>query len=313
MSLNKKYYFKDFIKPLSAVLVSIFFVYFIYSHTQDFKKIFEIKISDFIILSILFFLAISARTFLLKDILVTLKIKINFFECICLSFVRGCLDLIFFRGGAIVVATHLKKYHDFYYSSSLVTMVLSNLLQILWSCVGLIVGGLFILFQSSDSNFLFFWPIIFFTILFISLFYLPKKVYFFIPKRFVWVNSVVHEWVSVRKNYKLVLRLSVWFCASLLITSFNTFLIFKFAYKEIPLSVALFITSIGSLSLVFTLTPSALGIREGLMGLAGSIIGLQLGVTVAAALLQRIINILWLSLIGFPIFFSLYSKNMLKR
>ncbi|MGO9018448.1 MAG: lysylphosphatidylglycerol synthase domain-containing protein [Syntrophobacteraceae bacterium] len=222
------------------------------------------------------------------------------------------------KGGAGFRAVYLKSRHDFDYSyfvSSLAAnyLIVFNISSVAaLACLSLFYldsGGfslpaalVFIAVAASTSWAIFFPPP--------SLKWIPSK----------WVreraNQVLSGWQIIRKSRKTVVKLCYLTALNLFLLSPITWLEFAaFQMKDTYgngigfLQSAIF-TTIGALSLLISITPAALGIKESLLMFSSQFLGITQSQALAVSLLDRFVNVMVLCL--FFGFSSIYINKKLK-
>ena len=122
------------------------------------------------------------------------------------------------------------------------------------------------------------------------------KVFLDIKKSLVPVN-----------NFSFLIITFLYF-VQILITSYMTYILFLGANYQIDFALCLLFTTIGNLSGLLALTPANIGIKELTYIGAGGVFGISADVIVAVLLLDRFIQLVFLSM-GLPFFYYLKSSK----
>lgn len=97
------------------------------------------------------------------------------------------------------------------------------------------------------------------------------------------------EFAKVRSHPGVLFRTVIWILIMMLASGSLLYFIYEAIGSPISFVSALFIGALGAWGLVLSITPGGLGVQEGVMALAASIIGVDVPTTVVAALLLRVI------------------------
>ena len=103
------------------------------------------------------------------------------------------------------------------------------------------------------------------------------------------LSRVINGWFLIRRNQQILQLASVWALAHVLSIAIVIFASFNALGAGIGVLQALFITSLAILAGLIGITPAGLGINEGLIVVAASVLGIPVSVALAAALLRRVI------------------------
>jgi len=211
-------------------------------------------------------------------------------------------------GGMVARATYLKVRHALPYTQFL-SLLTASYLIIFWvaGVLGLVVAWqLKAVEQGRDIVVIFFVAMI--TAVSI-LFFLPP---FHLPERWRLLrlfNAAMDGWQRIRTDRTLLIKLGM---ANLLGMVLNG-LAFWFGFLALHIPVALPKAILISLSTVFsvvlTVTPGNLGVREAIVGLTGELIGVDGGEGLLVALLIRATTLTSVFVLG-PLFSFLLSREL---
>ncbi len=218
--------------------------------------------------------------------------------------------------GAAIRATYLKKNYDVSYAKFTSSFALSNVLQFLIS--GLLVLTIFFLYIQSFANFQPILVIIFALFAFFTALYMPvgniasliagksaklrgKK-----AKVLERLSEAVTQYDKVRSHPGILVRTLWWMLTLLFVSSITLWLLYRVLGFDVDLVATLFITSIAGWTIIFSITPAGIGIREGLMVFAANLAGVSIPATLTAAILLRVLTFLTISTLS-----SYYAPKLL--
>jgi uncharacterized protein (TIRG00374 family) len=282
---------------LTAAVLLIFSMY-IYNNAESFKSLTKVSIY------LLVFIGLTKLTkFFFNGLFIqwttevfTKKFKLE--ESIyvaILSAVGNFFGPLF--GGATIRAVYLKKVHNLSYSFFAST--LTGYYVILFSIYSLLgVASLSFASRSNQSKSLLLFYIcwfIFMTILMFSK--LPERnklklLDSFRPTKYMVevVYDIEKGWTMIVKQKKLLLRLVLLGVAGLAVTGFATYIEFRAIDVSLSMPALGLHTSLSATSILISITPGALGIKEGLLVLNSSIMNVTSEQVLQVAVIDRSIT-----------------------
>ena len=301
-------------KKLSFGVLALFIgwtVYYVRSHFDEFKIIFNLSLPSIVVLSVLVISDSAVSGLFTKEILQYDKIRLSFREWYGLSVISIFWNIVLpFRGGAGVRAVYLKKMYHFSYPSFVATLAA---LYFITFFVNSIIGVFCILALYYGTKLLLAPLLLFFIVtLFVITFFM-----FFTPTIKSSCNNyylgklkqALDSWNIIRSNRVLLLRLTV----IIIVYSLIGLLIVYFSYhaigSEIKIFQCLLISTLFCFSTLIKITPGALGITESIMILTGQLFHVSPAQSLLAAALLRSVNLFWIFLIT-PIFSFLLSMHI---
>lgn len=295
------------------IIILFFFVLYIKNHISDFKQLTIVNPIYLLPLFILIFIPSINNGLVIKYLLEPFNIKMNFKEWFGLSVVTSFYNMITpFRGGAVSRAVYLKNRYDFSYTNFLATLsgiyVINFLIA---SFLGLL--SLVYLYYTKDV----FSPIVTFILLF---FFIPLLIIILFSPRFSETKSaflnklirVLNGWNLIRKNRKVVLLVSLIYIFQITLSSIAGILSYSVFGISISFIDALFLASIGSLTILVAITPSGLGINEAVAVFSALVIGITPAQSLSVAIIGRVIGMSIIFILG-PIFSYVLMKNLKKE
>ena len=304
--MNYKKLFSIFV--LILILALAFF--YIYKNFSDFKSL--TLVSPHLIFYIVIFFLINYIFIgiITRELIASLNVKLSHKESFMISVFTGFYNLITpLRGGMAARAVYLKKKHNFSYSNFFATLSASYVLTFL------IAGflGLLSTYLIYSKEGILSIPLL---ILFLGAFTSMLLIITISPKFKLTKNSLVNKFINVingwhliKSNIKLVSTISILTIIQILIASYMLQLQFQVFGIEISFMKCLFLSSIGSLSILIAITPANLGIAEAVTVFSALTIGISAAESLSAAILGRLIQTVILFILG-PIFSYILIKPL---
>lgn len=289
------------------ILIILLFIYYSYENISAFNTLFltltnPLNIFPITVFSIIFIIILLLNGVLLDVLMIPFNVKLKLKEALGLSIITNFYNYITpFKGGMAVRAMYLKEKHNFAYVHFLSTLsAIYIIIFFIGSFAGLI--SMYFLWQSQKV----FNPIIFLTFLLIFLFLLAIMIFSpKIPKsKNKWINrviNVINGWHLIKNNKRIIFVTALISLIQLILGAINFIILYSIFDIQITFFQSLFITSIGSLSLLLAITPGNLGIGDAINVFSASIIGVGINEAVVATILGRAINLLIIFILG-PIF-----------
>ena len=290
------------------VIVALF-AYYISKHIQDFKSLTLVNPALLIALIAIFLFTYYLISIVTKNLIYPLGVYLKNSEAFALSVVTGFYNVITpAHGGMAVRAVYLKKKHNFTYTSFLSSLAGMYVITFLIASLIGIISSLVIYFYSGVFSKIIFaiFLTIFFSLL-ITMLFSPK-----IPlsknnflNRFI---QVINGWHLIKNNKRAIIIVSLVSILQTIIGAFMLSLQFRVFGINVNFIKCLFLTSIGSLSILISITPAGLGINEAVAVFSALTIGITPTQSLSVALLGRVIQMLVLFALG-PIFSAILIKH----
>lgn len=296
------------VAPLIVLLVFISLIMaYIWVHRSDFESLKNISIYYVLLIACFWLFAITAQGMVLRALTVDFGIDLSFREYFAISVMTNFGNIFLpMRGGAGFRAVYLKSKYNFDYSYFVSTLAGNYLISFnIASQIGL--AGMAVLFlQKGAFNPLI--AIIFLVILLLTSWaiFFPPATVGFIPIKWLSIrlNHVLSGWHTMRRSTKTVLRLSILTLVYIILGTVITWLEFSaFQMKDgagdpIGFLQSLIFSSIGSLSLLVSITPAALGIRETLLMFSSQFLEISPSQALAVSLLDRTVSFVVIALLA---------------
>ena len=207
--------------------------------------------------------------------------------------------------GSALRAAYYKKNFEIPYTKFSSSLVLSTLLQLMVSGLlavltySVLVPGLNITWQISTILF----GISAATIALYAPLSLARKAIKYIGARYP--NKIikqlliaVDEYLRVRKQPKFIYWSTAWALLALLSSAGALYFYYLSLGTSVGVTGVVFISCLTSWTTLFSITPSDIGVREGLMVFGAKVAGIPISVTLAAAILLRVVQFVIVALLA---------------
>lgn len=306
---------------LTVFLACAFFIYsYVRAHLSDFSVISGISLPYVLLIGCAALAGLVVNGLFVKIVTGSFGIDLRFSEHFSISVMTSFGNLFLpMKGGAGIRAVYLKSRHGLDYSYFLSGLGANYLIILCVSSVAALACLTLLYLSAGAFN-------LAITLVFLSVAAMSLWAIVFPAPGFSWVPTgwlreqaglVMSGWRIIRKDNKAVIRLYCLGALNLLIGFVATWLEFSaFGMKDAHgngigfLQAAIF-SSIGSMSVIISVTPSALGIRETLLMFCSRFLGITPAQALAVSLLDRSVNALLICLLfGFA---SVQVNRRLKR
>lgn len=296
---------KNLLKFTALLAVMLISFYYIKNNTGAFKKIYELSLIHFFILSLLFLSEMLVNSYFFQVLLKCFNTDIKFSESFNLTILNNYSKYIIPKSGNVARGLYLKKVHNFSYKNYILSLALLNLILI-FSVSLCSIAALLLYFITN--HYLNIYLFIFFIILNISsiiIFFLKNKILnFFRNNNWCEFSDDLFKNFQAKNLFKLInIRI-----ISIFISSLSFYFTYLFLFKKISLAASTTITSAGQLSPYISITPASLGIKEGIMSYVAKLTQLDFTFTMTVASLSRAISIFWILLLGIFISHTFFKK-----
>jgi len=278
----------------------------------EIKDITNIKITDFLIISLFVFGTILTNGLKNKILIKVFNIDINFTEWFGLSAVNTLWNYLPFQGGAIAKGIYFKKKYDFQYSSYLALLTTSYGITI--SSLGLL-GCLTLVISYFLAGYFSMFILFIFLLFFIG----PLGVLFFVyykdsHVKFSWpvLTRLIDGIKEIIKNKKIIFLLIAIDIVTAVFFALRLYCAGQALHFAIPFIFFLLVAPIIMLSIFLPLTPGGLVLREAVVGIFASWLMVNVSDSVVITVLDRGIALIWIFLLG-SIFHFILSHKVISR
>ena len=310
-------FFMKVLKYLYLVFILIIFVLafiFIKNNFSEFDEVIDsVSLFDFVVLSILTLITTLLNGNKIEILTKYYGLRLKFKEWFGLSVITTMSNYLApFGLGMSLRGLYLKRKYKFPYGTFITTLATSYLTSFLiYSFLGLLVMIL-VYFKYNFFN-------IILLLLFLITFLVCISVILFSPKinykkkNFLSkVLGVINNWNKIKRNYKLLIKLTFNDLLSLLNYSFRIFFIFYILSNKIPFISSVLISVLTLFSSIIGLTPASIGVKEALIIYSTIAIGKSLNLGIAVAAIDRIIAAIYVFSLG-GIFSYILLRNLKNR
>lgn len=236
------------------------------------------------------------------------QLNLPFREWFGLSVVNTAGNLLMpMRAGAVSNAVFLKRRYNFSYTN-FISVISATYVLTFW--LNALVGILALLTMWFWSQ-LFFWTIF---LVFLGLFLGLSIVMIFNPKCPEVAHPLLHKiyagfntWQTIKGQPRLLVMVSLITLINLMATSIGTWAQFLALGISLPIASCFILSIFSNLSLLVSLTPASLGIREAFSGFSAAMINVPVPQAIAASVIDRFL------LFSVSFLLSLYFFNYLSK
>jgi uncharacterized protein (TIRG00374 family) len=285
----------DYLKIAITVGVVAIFIFYFLNNKDDFNSVVSVPATYLLALFILKALEYLINGLFILVILGSFDKKMAIIESFYVSVISSLGNYFLpMRGGAVIRSVYLKKKFDFPYSHFISTLygnyIIIFLLNSFIGLLSLLVIGLKYQFVSIPLT-------IFFGLLFLGMLFLSAvNIRFDIPllQKLEFINffrkklnTVLDGWRIIRTNKKLVFTLFLLTASNFILITISYILEFDALKIQNSFVNIVLYNCLSSVSLLASLTPGSLGIREGIFLLTSNILNITNEQVMQLALLDR--------------------------
>ncbi len=307
---------KKFVGRILAVFFFIIFLFYFYWNRQDFAKLVEIELYYIISIILLKLIILFFNGLCISVFLRGYKLYMPLLESYYLSYITTWGNYFGpLQSGLGLRALYLKRKYDFPLSLFLTTMYgnyilvffVNGIISLLTLAMIYEITGI-----TSYPLILFFTTVVLVTAVII---YFPSSSILFRDFLLKGKIAILHKlskifqgWIKLRKNRSLIYKLILLTLSNFFLWSIMYYLEYKAIGINLSIPQTLLFTTITSSTILVSITPGGIGIREGIQLLFSKFIGISELDVIAVAILDR--GLLFLSLILLYIFFLKYKKEI---
>lgn len=282
---------------VSVGLIAAFF-YYLYTNADKYAEILQLSASDVIAVFILslFFPVISgiSNVHLFRG----MDADISYWDGFLLAAASTLANQLPISGGIVSKGFYLKRRHDISYGKFFsATTALFFCFLAVNGMIGVSILLYSAVFKKSPIS-----PVLLigFSMMAacILVFWLPLERVNFPEKIRKWIRQSVEGWMLVSRNYILLLRLIGLQTTLMLLLAARYWLAFHMLSQNITLEQAVLFSTASILTQLVSIAPGGLGVRESVVGAVASGLGFDVGVSIVAVGLDRLISTLGIFITG---------------
>lgn len=299
---NEKSNLRKIASVAILIVTAVLLAYYIYNNQSDFSQIRLTNPYLLIILVLFNILGIYFNSIMLNVLMEPFGIKLKKLESFGVSSISSFYNLIMpFRGGMAARAIYLKQKHEFPYVHFLATLSAIYVIIFFVGSISGLISMLYIYVYYKIFNLIIF-------SLFLGFFLFLSGIIVFSPKIPEPKNNILNKiakvingWHLIRKNKKVIMVVTFNTIFMLILGAIGTIISYYTIGVHISFFKALFIASIGSISVLVAITPGNIGIGDAIGIYSATVIGVGLTESVAANIIGRAVGFISILIVG-PVF-----------
>ena len=297
------------IKEIIAVTILALLVYYLVSHWQDLKVLFRLRPLDLLILYTLGAAGVINNSCINRRLLGALGINISFGHVFALQNTTRLLNMAPMKLGTIFRGNFLKRkyglpfthYAAFFMYYTFMMTAMAGLIGI----TALISGYQLVDYQTRILAAVF--VAMFFTS--VAMLFLPLP----LPNGSGRISKLLRSFLEGRKivsqNRGIILSCFMHLILCFVLLSVRMYFIYSIIGQDLPIAGYVILATLGFASLIVSLTPGALGVREVIMTSGALVLGIPAEIGVFAAMFDRAIMLGWTFVVGGSCTVWLWKKN----
>ena len=312
--------FLKYLKIFITVGILLYFVWYFYKNQEDFLLVLSTDRKYILALFFLNSLSFLLNGIFIKVILERFKKTITVGESFYISVISSLGNYFLpMRGGAVIRSVYLKKKFDFSYSHFVSTLYGNYIIVFL---VNAFVALLSLIVIQLNTEVISYPLYIFFGALFVGMLILSTfeiPIYRIKDTKLVFVNKIkkiitdiLNGWNIIISDRKLLLSLILLTFGNFIFMTIIFWIEFLALNIETTLVSVILYNCISGVSLLVSLTPGSLGIREGLFIITSDILGISNSEVLQLALLDRSVIVISLVLL-FTVFYIVRLSIKIKN
>lgn len=284
-----------YFKIIITIAVLVFFVYYFTNNKEDLVKVLSVPISPLIGIIISYSIVFYLNGVFIKVILQTFKKKISLIESFYVSVISSLGNYFLpMRGGAVIRSVYLKKNFEFPYEYFVSTLygyyIIVFLVNAFVGLISLIVIS--IKYGVTSIPLYLFFGGLFVAMLVLSFVKFPVEKIKGSKNKILdnilsIIRNILEGWNMIVENKRLLVSLIVITLIALVVG----IALFYFEFRALSIggsimNVILY-NCLSGVSLLVSITPGSLGIREGIFSITSNILGITNEQIMQLALLDR--------------------------
>lgn len=305
---------------ISGIFIAAFLIYFLINY-KDFEILLTIKLEYIVFIVLIQILLILSNALFLVVNLRVFNFRIPLGESVRTSILNAIGNFFTpFRGGAGIRAVYLKKNYNLSYSTFLSTLAGYYFLVFLINSIIALIGLVILKARNEPVDILLIIGFAGFSLFLIYLILFPRNIETLIKMLFVrksserkvrtspifkFFNRFLKVFQNTMEGWELLTKNRVVLFELFLIATANAILAIALYYMELSslgidvsiINVTIF-SSISSISLLLSITPGSLGIKESLLILFQTSLALTTTQVLSASLVDKSINFFLLAFLA---------------
>jgi uncharacterized membrane protein YbhN (UPF0104 family) len=289
---------RKWLKNILGFVVTAFLVWYLVKHWEHLKALFRLSPKQLFVMYGLWFLIALSGARVVQCLLKALKIKTDFWDMLRLHHTSLLFNYAPMKFGTVFRANYLKRHYGLAYAHFAtfflyITFLMTSVAAIIGLTALLSVYGL----VGRENKIL---TIVFIITAIVSLSFLVAPLP--VPDGQGWLSSTFRKFLAGRsqisRDKKTILRAAALLGVNFLLDAARLWIIYSSMGKDIHIAGYLILGALSFVVLFIGLTPGSLGIRELVLGLGATVVGMPLEVGVLAAIIDRAITISYVFVAG---------------
>ena len=296
---------------ISMVVVGLS-VWFFSTHTEELIRLAQVSALHLVTLSFLIFGIFVINGLLIRSYCLFFGKSLEPVEWFGLSIVQTMGNYVPLRGGAVAQMAYVKLRHGLPFNKLVAGFGATVVLNFL---VGGILGSLatgIVAWQYAYITWKLFGIFVAVGVVAVVLLTVPRFALRVHIGPLRWLYSVLESWWTIRSDSALVGRLMLLSTSGIMLYGLRLYTAYHALGYQVPIAYCLIIAPLASMSMVFSILPAGLGVREAVVGLASDLLGLSLSSGVYAAALDRVVSMVWVFVLGAAFSYILTSRVVVK-
>jgi len=288
----------NWIKNLLGIIILAFLIWYLSRHWSELRVLLSLKVVDLLLLYALSGVVTISNSFASQQLMKSLNVKVPFWEIVLLQNASALLNYVPMKFGTIFQGRYLKRHYNLSYAHYVAMFVyLTFLMVIATAMVSLVILFTVYGFRGYENKILaaFFATLLLGSLIFL---FLPLPV----PDGSGIISTTIRRFLTgrstVSKNSKVIIICTGFSTLALLAYAVQIGIIYRSIGQNLHPGGYLILGALGFTSLVISLTPGALGIRELVLGAGAVALGVPLEVGILAAVFQRAVILIWAFVVG---------------
>ena len=281
-----------------SILIFILLVIYLVNNRDIFDVIDNIKPLDFVLIAAADIVIVVFNALLNHGVISRVKGSIRFVDSLLLQFANNFLNKITAHTGILFRGVYLKAAYNLDLSKYLSTIAGVYIISFgVNSAIGL-VSSYSVYRQSGIFSLL---MILLFGVIFLSCVGLMivspeiKNREGFIRRN---LGKMLDGWRIIKTQPKMVILFILNTVLIAGVSALQQYFIFRSIGVELSLPVVFYLASLSSLTILISLTPSGIGIREAVFAFSSQVVGIDVALLLLSSLLLRVISFFTLIVVG---------------
>lgn len=297
------------------MLIVILLVYYISSHTEDFKRLSIVSMPSVAAVFVIFLVLLFTNGLIAKYLLKAFNIDLRFRDYFGLSVISSFYNMITpFMGGSVARAAYLKRIHKFSYINFIAAISATQMMNfIMAGFFGLLSLVIIYFWSGVFDKTMFFMFLAFFVSMTAAIIAFPlinkifrRKIGF---EKFV---RLLRGWKIIQKRPDILLKVLIIMLLQFFIGVIDIIMSYNVFGVKIGVLNGIFLYSVGFLSALAAITPGSLGTAELIQVFSALVVGINPAQSLAAALVGRAISFVVLVIMG-PLFSYVLLKKLVYK